>query len=102
MGEKRRILFVSHPTLQHIQPDKEGFYWNSFVSDTIKKVCERYQLGFYDAAKDLKVNSRNAPGQYYDSMGLHFNYKGLKVYSDFIAGRLVPMIEPLVKEANKN
>jgi hypothetical protein len=102
MGEKRRILFIYHPHLQHIKPDAEGFYWNTFVSDTIKKVCKKYQIAFYNATDDLRVSFKNEPEKYYFfPKDMHFNYAGFKIYSDFVASKLMLMIEPLIKQANK-
>jgi len=102
MGEKRRILFIYHPHLQHINPDTSGFYWNSFVSGTIKKVCKKYQIAFYNATEDLKTSFKNDQRKYYITNDMHFNYEGLKVYSDLVSDRLFLMIEPLIKEINKN
>jgi hypothetical protein len=101
MGEKRRILFIYHPDLYHIKADRKGFYWNSFVSDTIKKVCKKYQIAFYNVADDLRVSFKNEPEKYYIYDTLHLNYKGFKIYGDFIASKLMLMIGPLIKEGRK-
>lgn len=102
MGEKRRILFIYHPHFQHIMPDASGFYWNNFVSSTIKKVCERYQIAFYNTTEDLKKSFKNDQRKYYIANDMHFNYEGLEVYSYFVADRIFLMIGPLIKENKKN
>lgn len=102
MGEKKRILFTYHPHLLHFLPGTTWYYRNNFVSETIKKVCEKYQVAFYNTTDDLEMIFKNEPRKYYFSDNIHFNYAGLKVCSDFIATRLISMIEPLIKEVNKN
>lgn len=98
MNDKKRILFIYHPHLQHLKPDKYGFFWNNFVSETLKKVCEKYQVNFYNAAEDLKNNFKGQPEKYYIRYDMHFNYDGLKRYADLVAERIYLIISLLLRD----
>jgi len=97
MGSKDRILFIYHPYLQHLKPDPTGFYWNNFVSDGIKKICDKYGVAFYDFTEDLRKNFKGKPEKYYFVPDIHFNRRGIKMYGELVAVKILPMIEPFVE-----
>jgi hypothetical protein len=100
MKDKRKILFIYHSHPLRIQGDATGFYGNSFVSDTLKEVLNEQGISFYDATGDLRSIFKNQLGRYYfrrDPVS-HFNFEGMKIYSNLVAQKLIPMIEVLVNE----
>ena len=92
MGDKRKVLFLYHPHLQHLKPDSDGRYWNHFVSNTIKEVAETYNIAFYDASDDLRILFEGNPQKFYWNKNIHFNFKGLKLYGELVAKRLFTLI----------
>ena len=97
MGDRRRILFLYHPHLQHMQPDSDGRYWNRFVSTTVEEVAEEYHVAFYDATGDLMDLSKQDPQDFYWKGNVHFNFKGLKVYGRLVGERIFSLIEYMDK-----
>ena len=93
IGDKKKILIIYHPHLHHVKPNEAGLYWNTFVSDAIQEVCDKYRVNFYNATQDLKEAFQGNPEKYYFSNDMHFNYKGLKTYSDFLTERLIEIIK---------
>lgn len=83
-----RILFVSHPYLWHLIPGPEGRTWNRLSAETIGKVAARYQISFYDAQSDLAAAFAPDPSRFYWKQDIHFNFLGLKIYSELIAQKL--------------
>lgn len=93
MGDRQRILFLYHPYLKHLQFDSNGRYWNDFVTNTIREVVETYKLPFYDATDDLRKSFGGQPQDFYWNQNIHFNFKGLKIYGEFVAKRLLALID---------
>lgn len=93
MGSKKKILFIYHPHRQHLKPDKDGHYWNDFVSSTVKRVTKNYDVSFYNATEDLKGIFNNNVEEYYVLHDMHFTFTGLKTYSCLVAKNLLPLIE---------
>ena len=92
MGDRSRILFLYHPHLQHLKPDSDGRYWNHFVSTTVKQAAETYDIAFYDASDDLRIKFKGNPQEFYWNKNIHFNFAGLKIYSELVAQRLLSLI----------
>ena len=92
LGDKNRIMFVNHIYSRHIKSEGDGHLYNSIVSDSVKKIADKYQIYFYNATEDLKKSFGDHPEKYYWTKDTHFNFEGLKIYSDFIALRLNEMI----------
>jgi lysophospholipase L1-like esterase len=101
MGDRRRILFLYHPHRQHLQPDSDGQNWNDFVSSTVESVAKTYDIAFYNASDDLRIIFKGRPQDYYWSGGnLHFNFTGLKIYSELVAKRLLLLISNMGKPSS--
>jgi lysophospholipase L1-like esterase len=100
MGDKRRILLLYHPHLQHLLDDNDNRYWNNFVSKTVKDVANQYDVAFYDATEDLKGKFGDNPKQYYWNKNIHFNFKGLKVYGELVTHALLGLIESAQQTVN--
>jgi hypothetical protein len=47
MKDKKKLMVVYHPHLQHIVPNEEGKLWNDFVSSTLAQVCEHNGVAFF-------------------------------------------------------
>lgn len=91
MDDRGRILFLYHPHLQHLKSDSDGRSWNCFVSNTIKEVAETYDIAFYDASNDLRIQFKGNPQEFYWNKNIHFNFKGLKLYGELVAQRLLSL-----------
>ncbi len=103
MQDKRRIIFIYHSYLFHLKGDSNGFYANTLVPDILKGMLDEYQISFYDATEDLKKSFANAPEKYYISGDIfgHFNFAGMAIYSDFVAQRLLPLVEAIINEKKR-
>jgi lysophospholipase L1-like esterase len=93
MGDRRKIIFLYHPHLQHLQADSNGRYWNRFVSSTVREVSEEYDIVFYDSSDDLNKMFMGRPQDFYWPGDMHFNFKGLKIYGTLVAERLLPILK---------
>jgi len=98
MGDKNRILFITHPHLQHLRADSRGFYWNNFVSGALAKVCQNQGVPYYDITQDFKDKIEQDPQKYYIPENMHFNRLGIEVYGELVAAKMLPILEPFIKE----
>jgi hypothetical protein len=92
VDDRRKILFLYHPHLQHLKVDSNGQYWNRFVSTTVKEVADYFHIAFYDASDELTTLFNGKPQEYYWDKNIHFNFKGLNIYGELVAKRLLKLI----------
>ena len=97
MGDRHRILFLYHPHLQHLKADADGGYWNDFVSNTVKEVAEANDIAFYKTTEDLRILFNDKPQSFYWKNNIHFNFKGIKLYGELVAIRLLSLITDVSK-----
>lgn len=88
MGKADRIIYVYHPHLNKIKPDNNGHYWNNIVSDSIMESARKHGISFFDATTHLTQEFSGSPESYYWKNDMHFNFKGLKAYAEYIANKL--------------
>lgn len=91
-----RVLFISHPHLQHLKPDAAGHLWNDLVSSSVKKTCVANNFLFFNATETLKQRFGSHPENFYWKKGdMHLNFKGLEEYSAAVAAFMASaMINP--------
>lgn len=97
MGNPSKILFVHNSHLEHLKPDESGHLWNSFVSDAVGEVTARFGVFFYNPKDDLNQAFGERPEDFYFKHDMHFNYEGLRIYGNFVAGKLYPLVSPLTR-----
>ncbi|OGW74935.1 MAG: hypothetical protein A2Z72_07360 [Omnitrophica bacterium RBG_13_46_9] len=97
MKDRERIMVIYHPHLQHLKQDKNGLYWNTFVSETLEDVTTSHNVAFYNATADLKRAFKDNPGKYYIPNDMHFTFEGQKIYALFVAEKILPKIKKLIK-----
>ena len=93
MGRRQKILFIHHPHLRHIQPDPHAGYWNPLISSIVQASTKKYGVAFYDSTDELKKAFGGKADEYYISEDMHFNDRGLKIYSELVAKKLLPLIK---------
>ena len=59
-----RVLFISHPHLQHLKPDASGRPWNNLVSSSVQKICVANGFHFFNATEALKKRSGSRPERF--------------------------------------
>ena len=64
-GDGSRVLFISHPHLQHLKPDAKGRLWNNLVSSSVQKICVANGFLFFNATEALKKRSGSHPERFY-------------------------------------
>ncbi len=90
-----RVLFISHPHLEHLKPDASGRVWNDLVSSSVKKMTVANDLLFFNATETLKQRFGAHPENFYWEYDMHFNFEGLEEYSTAVAGFMASdMIKP--------
>jgi len=93
LGDRGRILFVSHPYVQHLVPDESGWTYNTFVASAVAKVAATNGIDHYDATTDLAAAAAGDPASlYWGDIDMHFNFYGMRIYGGLIAERLEPLI----------
>jgi len=90
MGGPQRLIYIYHPHLEHLR--NTGGVFNSIISDTIRDVASRNNVRYYDATDDLKLQFGAEPEPYYIPNDMHFNERGLKVYTLAVAKYLATAI----------
>jgi len=94
-GSPERILFVSHPHLQNLSPEPEGFLWRDLVAPAVAAAAIPRGIAVYDATADLRDRFAGDPASFYWPGDIHFNFEGFRIYGELIADRLGPRIEAL-------
>ena len=90
-----RVLFVSHPHLQHLKLDAAGHVWNDLVSSSVQKTSIANNFLFFNATDTLKQRFGPHPEKFYWKDDMHFNFKGLEEYSTAVAAFMASaMIKP--------
>ena len=93
--DRRRILLVVHPHLQHLQPDADGRSWNRFVATVAKDVAARHGVGFFDALPPLREEFGDAPERYYWNGDMHFRFRGLRAYGEILGEEMAERMSRL-------
>src|SRR5206468_1111871 len=78
MGSPDALVYIHHPHLGHASTT--GVVLNNLVSETLRGVASRYNVRYYDATEDLKVEFGDVPEKYYISDDVHFNAAGTRAY----------------------
>ncbi|MBA2398165.1 MAG: hypothetical protein H0V72_05625 [Bradyrhizobium sp.] len=90
-----RVLFISHPHLQHLKPDTKGRLWNNLVSSSVQGICVANNFLFFDATGTLKQRSGSHPKRFYWSANdMHFSHEGLAEYSAAVAAFMASAMIP--------
>lgn len=94
-GDGSRVLFISHPHLQHLKPDAKGRLWNNLVSSSVQKVCVANSFLFFNATEALKKRSGSRPERFYwGGNDMHFSHEGLAEYSAAVAAFMASTMIP--------
>lgn len=90
-----RVLFISHPHLEHLKPDASGRVWNDLVSSSVKDMSVANNFLFFNATEILNQRFGSHPEDFYWEYDMHFNFEGLEEYSTAVAGFMaLDMIKP--------
>ena len=90
-----RVLFISHPHLQHLKPDAKGRLWNNLVSSSVQKICVANGFLFFNATEALKKRSGSRPERFYwGGNDMHFSHEGLAEYSAAVAAFMASAMIP--------
>lgn len=90
-----RVLFISHPHLQHLKPDAKGRLWNNLVSSSVQKICVANSFFFFNATDALKKRSGSRPERFYwGGNDMHFSHEGLAEYSAAVAAFMASAMIP--------
>ncbi|MET3839981.1 hypothetical protein [Bradyrhizobium sp. OAE829] len=90
-----RVLFISHPHLQHLKPDAKGRLWNNLVSSSVQKTCVANGFLFFNATEALKKRSGSRPERFYwGGNDMHFSHEGLAEYSAAVAAFMASAMIP--------
>ncbi|MBR1187491.1 hypothetical protein [Bradyrhizobium sp. AUGA SZCCT0160] len=90
-----RVLFISHPHLQHLKPDAKGRLWNNLVSSSVQKICVANSFLFFNATDALKKRSGSRPERFYwGGNDMHFSHEGLAEYSAAVAAFMASAMIP--------
>ena len=90
-----RVLFISHPHLQHLKPDSRGRLWNNLVSSSVQRICVANDFLFFDATGTLKQRSGSQPERFYwGANDMHFSHEGLAEYSAAVAAFMASAMIP--------
>ncbi|MBR1197338.1 hypothetical protein JQ634_15140 [Bradyrhizobium sp. AUGA SZCCT0240] len=94
-GDGSRVLFISHPHLQHLRPDAKGRLWNNLVSSSVQKICVANSFLFFNATDALKKRSGSRPDRFYwGGNDMHFSHEGLAEYSAAVAAFMASAMIP--------
>ena len=94
-GDGSRVLFISHPHLQHLKPDAKGRLWNNLVSSSVQKTCVANGFLFFNATDALKKRSGSHPERFYwGGNDMHFSHEGLAEYSAAVAAFMASAMIP--------
>ncbi|MBR1152383.1 hypothetical protein [Bradyrhizobium sp. JYMT SZCCT0428] len=94
-GDGSRVLFISHPHLQHLKPDANGLLWNNLVSSSVQKICVTNSFLFFNATEALKKRSGSRPERFYwGGNDMHFSHEGLAEYSAAVAAFMASAMIP--------
>ncbi|MBR1271550.1 hypothetical protein JQ629_29100 [Bradyrhizobium sp. AUGA SZCCT0222] len=94
-GDGSRVLFISHPHLQHLKPDAKGRLWNNLVSSSVQKICVANGFLFFNATDALKKRSGSRPERFYwGGNDMHFSHEGLAEYSAAVAAFMASAMIP--------
>ncbi|MGE9006991.1 hypothetical protein ACO2JO_00300 [Leptospira interrogans] len=94
-GDGSRVLFISHPHLQHLKPDAKGRLWNNLVSSSVQKICVANGFLFFNATEALKKRSGSHPERFYwGGNDMHFSHEGLAEYSAAVAAFMATAMIP--------
>ncbi|MBR1284808.1 hypothetical protein JQ597_22425 [Bradyrhizobium sp. AUGA SZCCT0177] len=90
-----RVLFISHPHLQHLKPDAKGRLWNNLVSSSVQKICVANSFLFFNATEALKKRSGSRPERFYwGGNDMHLSHEGLAEYSAAVAAFMASAMIP--------
>ncbi|MBR1144154.1 hypothetical protein [Bradyrhizobium sp. AUGA SZCCT0431] len=90
-----RVLFISHPHLQHLKPDAKGRLWNNLISSSVQKICVANSFLFFNATEALKKRSGSRPERFYwGGNDMHFSHEGLAEYSAAVAAFMASAMIP--------
>ena len=94
-GDGSRVLFISHPHLQHLKLDAKGRLWNNLVSSSVQKICVANGFLFFNATEALKKRSGPRPERFYwGGNDMHFSHEGLAEYSAAVAAFMASAMIP--------
>lgn len=94
-GDGSRVLFISHPHLEHLKADAKGRLWNNLVSSSVQKVCVANNFLFFNATEALKKRSGSRPERFYwGGNDMHFSHEGLAEYSAAVAAFMASTMIP--------
>lgn len=99
MGDKNRVLLLYHSNTRRIQNKTKI---DSPVLAAIKSASKETGTAYYDATEDLTKSFTGDLDNYYVATDdlKHFNFEGLRIYSEFVARKLEPFIRRVIRLKN--
>jgi lysophospholipase L1-like esterase len=80
-----RIVFISHPHLEHLLPADDPRRWNDIVRSTVARVAKAHGALVFDSTSELARHFGVRPQDYYLNGDMHFNFGGMGQYADSVA-----------------
>jgi hypothetical protein len=80
-----RIVFISHPHLEHLLPPGHARHWNDIVRSSVAKVAKAHGALFFDSTPELARHFAGRPQDYYLNGDMHFNFAGMGQYANSVA-----------------
>jgi lysophospholipase L1-like esterase len=80
-----RIVFVSHPHLEHLLPADDPRRWNDIVRSSVAKVAKAHGALYFDSTAELARHFDGRPQDYFLNGDMHFNFRGMGQYADSVA-----------------
>lgn len=87
-----RILVVRHPHQRHLD-DGHGSILNRKVGELVRGAAARHSIRYFDAQDDLQRRFGNRPQAYYWNGDMHFNFEGMRAYSELVGRELLKMMQ---------
>jgi lysophospholipase L1-like esterase len=80
-----RIVFISHPHLEHLLPPDDARHWNDIVRSRVAGIAAAHGAFHFDAAPELARRFAGRPQDYYLTDDMHFNFRGMGEYARSVA-----------------
>ncbi|MFO1125200.1 MAG: hypothetical protein U1E25_07940 [Methylocystis sp.] len=86
------LIFIRHPHLEHLGGGAGAAIFNNVIFETVRDVAATNDVKIYDSLSDLQAAFAGRPETYYFKNDMHFNFKGMEVYSEAVSAKLAPLL----------